>query len=303
MRLNQLRNLLAVIDAGSIQRAARTLGVSQPALSRSIRQLEEELHSKLLERSARGVTATNEGRAFLVRARAVQNELSRACEELAHSAGQTAGKVSFGVTPESGMQLMPTAMAQFRRDHPLAEVYVVEGLPHALFPRLRDGSLDFVLGARPQGALESSIASRSLFRTDRLIAGRRGHPLKKARTLADLADAEWLVFAPSGWSTSIIPNFFEQHGLLPPRSIVHCESYITLVALIARTDMVGALSSSLLKSRQGSPFFQPFELKERIPPFGVHLFQRADIPLTLVASAMVSAVMAAARAIAFSRSR
>lgn len=199
------------------------------------------------------------------------------------------------------MQLMPAAVAQFRRDHPLADVYIVEGLPHALFPRLRDGSLDFVLGARPQGTLEASIQSHSLFRTDRLIAGRRGHPLKKARTLAELTDAEWLVFAPSGWSTSIIPNFFEQHGLLPPRSIVRCESYITLLALVARTDMVAALSSPLLKSRQGAQFFQAFELKERIPPFAIHLFQRADIPLTPVAAAMASAVTGAARRIAFSR--
>lgn len=301
MRLSQLRNLLAVVDAGSIQRAARGLGVSQPALSRSIRQLEEELHSKLLERSARGVTPTAQGRAFVTRARAVQNELSRAGDELAHAAGRSQGKVSFGVTPESGMQLMPGALPQFRRDHPLAEVYIVEGLPHALFPRLREGALDFVLGARPQGALEASIEAHSLFRTDRLIAGRRDHPLKKVRSLAELEEAQWLVYAPSGWSTSIIPDFFEQHELPAPKSIVRCESYITLLALIARTDMVGALSSPLLKSKPGSQFFQAFDLKERLPPFAIHLFKRADVPLTPTAAAMMSAVKGAARKIAFSR--
>jgi DNA-binding transcriptional LysR family regulator len=303
MRFSQLRNFIAVVDSGGIQRAARALGVSQPAITRSIRLLEDELHAKLLERSARGVMPTPEGKAFLVRARAVQNELDRAGEELAQIAGQGYGNVRLGVTPEAGMHLVPEALLQFRRAYPLAEVYIVEGLPHALFPRLRDGSLDFLLGARPRGPLEPSIEAHPLFRTERLIAGRRGHPLRRVNALARLVDADWAVFAPPGWSASFIPDFFEEHGLQPPRSVVRCESYTTLLALIAGTDMVAALSARLLNSRHGRLRFQPFALKQRLPPFMVHLFQRAHVPLTPVATAMLATVRAAARTLAFSRSQ
>jgi LysR family transcriptional regulator, regulator of abg operon len=302
MRFSQLRNFIAVVDAGGIQRAARVLGVSQPAVTRSIRLLEEELHVQLLERSARGVVPTREGKAFLARARAVQNELHRAGNELAELSGQGSGRVSFGVTPEAGVHLLPEALSQFRTARPGAELYIVEGLPHALLPRLRDGSLDFLLGARPRGPLEPSVEGHPLFRAERLIAGRRGHPLRKAAALADLLAAEWVVFAPPGWSASIIPAFFEEHGIEPPRSIVRCESYPTLLALVARTDMVAALSSRLLNSRQGRQLYQPFALKQRLPPFTIHLFQRTDVPLTPAAGAMVTTLRSAARRLVLSRS-
>jgi LysR family transcriptional regulator, regulator of abg operon len=303
MRFSQLRNFIAVVDAGGIQRAARLLGVSQPAVTRSIRLLEEELHAKLLERSARGVVPTREGQAFLARARAVQNELSRAGEELGQISGQSQGRLSFGVTPEAGMHLLPEALAQFRRAFPLAQMYIVEGLPHALFSRLRDGSLDFVLGARPRGALEARIEGHPLFRTERRIAGRRGHPLRGAKSLADLLNAEWVVYSPPGWSASIFPGLFDEHGLEPPQSVVRCESYTTLLALVSGTDMIAALSSRLLTSRQGRQQFEPFALKQQLPPFMIHSFQRADIPLTPAAAAMLATVRAAARGLAFSRAR
>jgi LysR family transcriptional regulator of abg operon len=301
--LTQLRNLLAVMDSGSIRGAARELSISQPALTRSVRQLEAELQVKLFERTVRGVTPTPAGRAFLARTRMIHNELGRARDELAQIASEHAGSVAFGSGPHPAIHLVPPALAQFRREHVNAEVRIVDGPAHVLLPQLREGSLDFVISARPQGKLDAHIKGRPLYTNRLVVGGRRGHPLRHARSLRELVDASWVIYTPTGWSGAIIPDMFEKNGLPVPKSVVRSDSYIALLTIIARTDLVGALSSTLLAQRLARDFFEPFELKERPPEFTSYLFLRSDSPLTPVAAAMVAAIKAAARQLVFSRER
>src|SRR5258705_11931080 len=98
MRLSQIRDFLAVVESGGIRAAARELGVSQPAITRSVRRLEAELHTRLLQRTPTGVVPTQAGRAFLARARAAQAELRKA-EGEADQLGEKGGSVAFGVSP------------------------------------------------------------------------------------------------------------------------------------------------------------------------------------------------------------
>lgn len=300
LQFTQLRNLLAIVESGSIRAAARELHVSQPALTRSIRQLETELRVKLLERTGRGVVPTPAGRAFVARSRVIHNELGRAREELGHIAGDQAGSVAFGVSPQAAIHLVPPAIEQFRREHLNAAVRVVDGLPHVLLPQLRDGSLDFVIGGRPLGALDARIRTHPLF-TNRLIVGaRKGHRLRHSRSLRELTGASWVIYTPSGWSGALIPDIFEKNGLSPPKSVVRSDSYISLLTILAGTDLVGALSSMLFEQRMARDFFVQFDLKEKLPEITLCLFERSDSPLTPVAAAMVVALKAAARRLAFS---
>jgi DNA-binding transcriptional LysR family regulator len=303
LQLTQLRNLLAVVASGSIRAAARELRVSQPALTRSIRLLEAELQVKLLDRTARGVVPTAAGRAFVARSRVIHNELGRAREELGQIAGEQVGSVAFGVSPQAAIHLVPPALAQFRREHVNANVRVVDGLPHLLLPQLRDGSLDFIIGGRPQGKLEANIKTHPLF-TNRLVVGaRKAHPLRHARSLRELTDANWVIYTPPGWSGALIPDIFEKNGLSPPKSVVRSDSYVALLSILVGTDLVGALSSMFFDQKLARDFFVPLDLKEKLPEITLCLFERSDSPLTPVAAAMVAAMKAAARKLAFSRRR
>src|SRR5258708_35952470 len=98
MRLSQIRDFVAVVESGGIRAAARKLGVSQPAISRSVRGLEAELHTRLLRRTPTGVVLTEPGRAFIARARAAQAELRKAGEEV-DQLGDKARLVAFGGSP------------------------------------------------------------------------------------------------------------------------------------------------------------------------------------------------------------
>ena len=108
MRLSQIRDFVAVVESGGIRAAARKLGVSQPAITRSVRGLEAELHARLLQRTPTGVVPTQSGRAFLTRARAAQAELRKA-EEEADQLGQSVSSVAFGIGPTAGI-IVPEAI-------------------------------------------------------------------------------------------------------------------------------------------------------------------------------------------------
>lgn len=303
MRITQLRDLLAVADAGSIRGAARALNVSQPALTRSIHQLETELHAQLLDRSGRGVVPTSSGKALIVRARMIHSELERAREEQAQLAGESAGSVAFGVVPQAAIHVVPPALAQFRRNHLNTDVRIVDGLAHVLLPQLREGLLDFVIGSRPQGHLDSHFKFQPLFINQIVVGARRGHPLRKARSLRELVESQWVIFTPPGWAGAMIPDIFVKNGLEPPRSVVRSDSYVAFLTLLAGTDMVAPLSRMLFEQRLARSFFEPFDLKERLPEFLIGLFQRADSPSTPVVANMVAAVKAAARRLAFKAGR
>src|SRR6266542_2729633 len=105
MRLNQIRDLIAVSEAGSLRAAAQRIGISQPAMSKSLSELEREFQAQLLTRTSRGVALTAAGRAFVARARVVQGELRKVREDLAALHGGAEG--DGGLRHWSGAGLPP----------------------------------------------------------------------------------------------------------------------------------------------------------------------------------------------------
>jgi len=297
MRLNQLRDFLAVAQTGSLRAAARTVGVSQPAITKSIRQLEEELQVQLLQRNARGAVTTPAGKVFLARARVVQTELRKAKDDLARLRGEHGGTVAFGVAPAACMLIVPEALVRFQRRQPHARTRIVEGVNTALLPLVRDETLDFSIGMKSAAKLDPGIKFKPLFRPQVVVAGRRGHPLRAAKSLRELAEASWLMFNPLGVG-GMLERTFSAAGLTMPRTIIQCESYAAALALLAKTDTLGLLVPQILAEPYAHRLLQQIEVGETIYAPVIGLYTRAGAPLTPAASAMAKAVSAAARRLA-----
>lgn len=295
VRLSQLRNFVAVAEAGSLRAGTRQAGMSQPALTRSLQQLEGELRARLLLRSARGVSLTPAGRAFLARARAVQEELRKAQEDLDALRGGTAGSVAIGIAPLLS-SVVPQAMAQFRQRFPAAAVRIVEGVRTALLPRLREESLDFMIAQNPGGPPPPGLRFRPLLRPALAVAGRRGHPLAQARSLKELAEAQWLVFNPPG-AGGIVERAFARARLPVPKALVHCESHATALALLMRTDLLGLLFEQQFEEPLARRDLVRFGLQDEIPSPSLGMFLHADTPLAPAAAAMAHAMTAAVRSL------
>jgi DNA-binding transcriptional LysR family regulator len=299
MRLSQLRDFIAIVETGSLRSAARSLGVSQPAISKSLRQLEQELRVQLLQRNARGAATTRAGKVFLARARVVQSELRRAADDLAALSGGAQGAVAFGMGPASCMRLAPDALAQFRRAHPDANVRIIEGATDVLVARVRDEMLDFCVSQVPEGKLDAGLRFRPLYRPRLAVVGRRGHPLRHARSLRELAGAQWLMFYPRQ-SGGMLGKMFGAAGLELPAGLVHCESYATALALVAKTDVLGLLAAESVDEPWGRQL-QKIDIEPAVPAPLLGLYTLADAPLTAAASAMAQALTATARRLARER--
>jgi LysR family transcriptional regulator of abg operon len=143
--------------------------------------------------------------------------------------------------------------------------------------------------------LDSGLAFRPLFRNDFAVVGRKGHPLEKASSLAQLADACWTSLLPLDAPDGPFAQAFSPTGLPVPRQVTQCESYNTAIRLIAKTDMLGFLVRQLLSDPLLGDLLREIPVAEPLPSFAVGIFTRTGAPLTHVAAAMAKAVIAAAR--------
>ena len=301
MRLSQIRDFLAVVDSGSIRAGARKLEVAQPTITKSVRGLEAELQAQLLQRTPHGVVLTPAGRAFFARARIVQAELRKIEEEVAQVRGEGQGSVALGVGPTSGVLILPVAVTRFRQQFPRSRIRVVEALGHALWPLVRDGTLDLAVSLKPDPKREPALKFRPLYRMQWAVVARKGHPLRNARSLVQLAGADWLCLLPPPTSGSPLDLIFSAAGLPGPHAVIECDSHTSMVTLLAKSDMLGTMSRWLLNEPLLRDSLQEIAVAETMPSLTVGIITRADPPLTPVAAAMARVVTAAARRYARSR--
>ena len=292
MKFHHMRTIVAVAETGSVRGAARKLGLSQPALTKSLGQLERELGAALVQRSARGTQFTELGKAMLARARAIDAELRRADEEINQLRGMTQGSVSVGVSAAAAIVLIPKALNQFRRIYPSVQVRISESLHPSVASLLREGALDFAIGPLPPGGLEKDLSAEHVFDNELLVGGRRDHPLRgKAKRLADLADAEWISAGPPGSRGAVVQEVFAAMGLAPPKVAVQVDTVLVFQALLASSDLLGMLPRQLFEGLANDNI-QPLRIREPIPPIRIGFMRRADSPLTPAAAAFADCVRA-----------
>jgi LysR family transcriptional regulator, regulator of abg operon len=285
MRLQRIEQFIAVVDAGSIRGAARQLGMSQPALTRALQQLEEDLGLQLMVRGGRGVTLTQAGSAFLARARVAEAELRKASEEARRSASDGSGLLGLGLSPVGASLLLPELSIHLQRQHPKTRVRILETTPSALLPLVRDEVMDLAVTQRTRIHLDAGLDYRPLADINMRVAVRVGHPLlAKARkgklALKDLADTPWLYMTAHDSHDDIVSRSFLAEGLPVPMPAVHCGSYFVALDLIAATDMVSVLPPQLLLNCIRSGQLRELVIAKPLLPINLGLYTRAGSPPT-----------------------
>jgi len=293
MQLGQIRAFLAVRETGSLRAAARQIGISQPAISKALANLEEDLKAQLFIRTSRGVRLTEAGRTFGARAAAVQAELARVREELDELSGGSQGSVSVGVGPP-GIALAPRAIARFRGERPLARIRIREGTRDVLLPLVRDGTLDFALAERGVHPVEGGLTFKPLWLAELAIVVRRGNPLAAATSLSQLASASWLLIYRPG-AGGLAERALVAAHLPPPTMRVLCESHAMAISLIASSDLVGLVPRENVESGGIGSMLQRVHVRERLRRPHIGAFMRADTPLSPAAARMLQAFTMAAR--------
>jgi DNA-binding transcriptional LysR family regulator len=280
IKTHHLRDFLAVVDRGSISAAAKHLGISQPALSRSIRDLERILAAPLLERTARGALLTTLGALFVRRARASVAELVRGQEEVAQHLGAEEGHVTACLSSMSHIALMPGAISKFRLRYPGVRLRIIEGTYLIHESKLLDGTIDFYVGPEPERGAAPGLQPHKLFDSTRWVLARRGHPRAKARSLRELIDADWITTSLTERPEAEFDAIFARHGLPAPRIILQAESALTWITAVATSDMLTLTARQFAGSPMVRPVIERIPVHEAIDSPAIVSVQRSSIPLT-----------------------
>jgi DNA-binding transcriptional LysR family regulator len=280
MKFNQLRDVVAIARRGSLRAAARELALSQPALTRSVHELERELGAALFERRARGMRLTPTGETFVQRATAILSEVRRAQEEAAQLQGGTAGKVVAGLSSVPHVAMLPKALPLFRKRYPQVELHLIDGQFPALEAKLRDGSVDFYVGPQHAQTLSSELIGEKLFDNTRVIVGRIGHPLKNTRSVRDLASAEWATTSITLNALEELGEIFEQRGLPPPRLVLQSQSSLSLMVALNSSDLLAMVPVQWMEFPPFAGNLSIIRVKETFPAPPIVAIRRRELPLT-----------------------
>jgi LysR family transcriptional regulator, benzoate and cis,cis-muconate-responsive activator of ben and cat genes len=196
MEMRHLRYFIAVAEEENVSRAALKLHVSQPGLSRQIRDLEDELGFSLLERSAKSVRLTDAGRAFLIESRAVVQRLDEAVKTARGIATGARGELHVGYAPSPTVRILPPALRAFQSESATVRVRLHDLSTEEMLAGLRDGKLQIAFIVRPTRAMLRGLRFEELARESMCVAVAPKHPFARLRsvTLAQVAQEPLVAF-------------------------------------------------------------------------------------------------------------
>ncbi|MBW4653828.1 MAG: LysR family transcriptional regulator [Kaiparowitsia implicata GSE-PSE-MK54-09C] len=285
MKLHQLRAIVSICESGSIQEASRLLHISQPALSKGIKDLEAELGVPLLLRSNRGITATEYGDRLVKRARLVLEEIRRAREEIETLKGLMDGKVAIGVSPVTPSQQFVACLNRYRKRFPKVQVQIHEMRPSKLMEGLREGQLDLVLTSMPQTQSSDGFHWTELYEQATALAVRKDHPMRHARSLSELQGQEWLL--QESLEQSKVAQMLNENGTARPENIVECASVVLYAELAASSDAISYWSVRVLELTQKLlNNLEILQIHEPVPSMDISLVCRDQELMTREAKAL-----------------
>jgi DNA-binding transcriptional LysR family regulator len=222
LKMRDLHVFLTVVQCGSMAKAALQLGVSQPAVSEVMADLEHAVGVRLLDRSPQGVEPTIYGRAMLERTRAAFAELREGIRTIEHLADPTVGEVRIGCSESLISAILAPVIPRFSRQYPRVQLYVKDvATPTMDLPELRARRLDVVL-ARPvtlHAGEEEDLNLDVLFHDEMLVAAGRQSPWARRRAIkfSELIDAPWVLPPPDSWNYRAVAEAFRAYGLDMPK--------------------------------------------------------------------------------------
>ena len=247
LKLRQLRLLVAVGQHGNIQSAARDLGISQPAATKMIQDLELDFEVKLFERNNRGVVPTVFGESLIRHGKLIFAQVSNAAQELDDLNEGNSGRVVIGTLLAASPMLLPAAVEILLKDRPKVAVKIVEGTNEVLMPALLAGEIDMVVGRLPSHRHRAKIQQEKFYDERVVAVVGPDHPLARRRHLAfeDLADHGWILPPVETTLRRQTDQFFVRQGQFVPAVTIESVSYLANRSLLRSHDFVGLMPAQV----------------------------------------------------------
>jgi DNA-binding transcriptional LysR family regulator len=270
MELRHLKYFVAVAEAQNITRAAARLHVSQPPLSRQIRDLEQEVGATLFERSPHAIRLTAAGRVFLEEARAVLRRADEAIQAVKASAAKHRSEINVAYAPSLTVEILPAILRQFQEQSTRVRVNLHDLSTEAMIEGLQQGTLDIALMVEPGRKRLLGLQFEELYCYPLCVALHPAHPLARARTikLQDLAFERLIAYGKADYPEyhERLTKLFKPVGRLPQIAEEHDSSTALIASVEAGRGValvpasLGCLSGPRLKLRPILPAPDPLKI-------------------------------------------
>ena len=261
IKLQDLHVLMAVVQAGSMNKAAVLLKTGQSAISRSIAELEHSVGVRLLDRNPQGVEPTRYGRALLDGGAAAFDDLRQALKNIEFLADPTAGEVRIGSSALLAASFVSAVVERLSRRYPRIVFHLVTGHVETLHRELSERNVDLLIARRFGPLADERLDFEFLFDDSYVVTAGVHHPCVRRRKieLAELVSEAWVLPPPGSVIASVVMEAFRARGLDYPRTTVVTESSEVRTSLLATGRFVTIFPASALK-------FSPRSLEVKVLP-------------------------------------
>ncbi|MFC7737818.1 LysR family transcriptional regulator [Roseomonas sp. GCM10028921] len=242
LKLHHLRALEAIAAQSSLLKASAVLGISQPALTRTVQELEEIVGQRLFDRLPRGVRPTEAGNLLAGSARRILAELRRLDEALDRLGDPEGGTVAIGTLPVAATGVLPGALTRLTAGHPGLRVRLEQGRTEELLPKLAAGEIDLIVGQLYEPAVPDGFPREPLWEEPISILARPGHPVFALEAVTLEALRRWDLILPtvSQRVGQEIETFLDMVALEPSGSM-RSSSYGFIREMLLATDLIAVM--------------------------------------------------------------
>ncbi len=281
LEIRHLRYFVAAVEFGTIGKAARSLNISQPGLTRSIRILEDYLKVSLLERGPKGVTPTDYGQSLYTRAKSILAETARTEQEISGLRDDTDSRVTIGALPSQANFILPEATIKFMEHETSAKVRVVQKPRAEINDALKQGEFDFIFSILDD-IDDPEISQDFLFFDRPSIIVADNHPaLRNEDNLAkELLNYPWVLPRPEAEQRIYINNYYANLGMAFPKVVIECQTTPYLKAVVMESDYIGVLPTNIRSVEERAGYIRSIDLAGLGHSIGFGLQYRTDHPVT-----------------------
>lgn len=249
VRLRQLQVLLTLAQTRNISHSAEQLHISQPALSKWLKEFEADIGLPLFERHARGLRPTVYGEVLNSFASRIEGELDRARDEMAALRSGSAGRAVIGATGATIASVVPQAVREALNTMPHASIEIREAPMDVLYQQLTQGDIDIAVGRFSTKYHDTAICSEQLYEDRLRFAVRPKHRLIQRRNISvpDLLSHRWVVWTRDIPARDVLENSLAAVGLALPRDAVQSNSLLATIALVSDSDMIAVVAERAIE--------------------------------------------------------
>ncbi len=270
---------------------AHALGVSQPAISASLKVLEKGADMSLFQRTARGMMPTPAGREIAPFISRALNEIIHIKEDIAALKGVLTGNINIGALPLSRTNLLPEAITRLITKHPSIRIYTNESAFSGLITDLRAGDVDFIIGALRKEDDFFDTENIVLFEEELVMLVGPHHPLlHKTLEPQDLTSAQWILPRSKTPARRLLDKAFAERGLPPLQPVIESGDLAIVRGLLLRNDMIAVVSSQQLSYELERDFLQTLNYSLSDTRREIGLIFRKDSLHSPAASALIETI-------------